>query len=156
VARRLRPGFWFASVVIAGLEGDRCAPNLPPPSNFRPSPWPRTFAISIGGKAPSIKFASIRISFCACSRGWMDHRACGCASPVGCRRVPCVSPPRPASGRKMVWQPSDPRRMIAIRSAHTGSRIDPDHRSGDVRLGWLCVYPFSRWLTGAVDRCVNE
>jgi hypothetical protein len=40
----LRPSPWTGWVAIVGSEGDRCAPNLRPPSNFRPSPWPHSCA----------------------------------------------------------------------------------------------------------------
>jgi hypothetical protein len=35
----------------------------------------------------------------------------------------------------MACQPLDPRWMSAIRSAHIGSRLNPDRRSDDVRIG---------------------
>jgi hypothetical protein len=33
------------------------------------------------------------------------------------------------------YSPLDPRWMTVIRSAHTGSRLGPDRRSNDVRIG---------------------
>jgi hypothetical protein len=75
---------------------------FPPPDHLASGPC--TFDIPIGGKAPSIKFMSIWISFCVFSRGRIDRRASGCVSPVWCRRTLRVSPPRLASRRmKRCW-----------------------------------------------------
>jgi hypothetical protein len=91
------------------------------PRSTRLAPWPCTFAIPIGRKAPSIKFTSIRISFCAFSWGRIDRWACGCVSPVRCRRALHVSPPHPASRRKKRRGPWTHTWSTEIRPRHTSS-----------------------------------
>ena len=59
----------------------------------------------------------------------------------------------------MACQPLDPRWMSAIRSAHIGSRLNPDRRSDDVRIGVDLGYLKSEPLDpdppiGIVCRCV--
>jgi hypothetical protein len=137
------PRGWCSRLHQAGLAiGDLGIPrrrkNAP---RIRLAPWPCTFATPIGGKAPSIKFASIRISFCAFSRGWMDRRACGCASPVGCRRVPCVSPPRPA------WEgdeppPLDPSQRSRLEPECIASGIEPEPLILVLTVEIRIAYPF--------------